>query len=293
MVEAGRYARLAEARESSLALAAKDMAYAIERDGEEWVLRVEESVAEIARAELANFEAEQREQPLAAAAEPVEKSPTLPLFVAGWMLCGFFFAQQMLGPSWTERGVANNAAMLGRGEWWRAFTALTLHGDLGHLMANLGSGLLFAAFLLPQFGTGATWLLIVLAGAVGNAINAWGYRGEPHHSIGASTAVFGALGLLVGSELFARWRLPATRGRWQLVLPVGAGLALLAYLGVGEEHGRVDFMAHWWGFAAGIPLGCAAAAARIRERLPRAVQHAAGWLVVGLIAGAWMLAWRA
>ena len=35
---------------------------------------------------------------------------------------------------------AVRGGMLSTGEWWRAFTALTLHWDLEHLLGNLGAG---------------------------------------------------------------------------------------------------------------------------------------------------------
>jgi membrane associated rhomboid family serine protease len=179
-----------------------------------------------------------------------------------------------------------------RGQWWRTITALTLHADAAHIGANLATGLLFAAFALPRLGTGLTWLAILLSGALGNAINAWGYRGEWHGSIGASTACFGALGILMGAEVFSRWREPQTRSRWQLVLPLGAGLGLLAFLGVGEKGGHVDYMAHCWGFVVGAVEGAAAEGLRLKERASPAVQRAMAWAALGLVAVAWMLAWR-
>ena len=78
--------------------------------------------------------------------------------------CGLYAVQ------WRGRGGGwiagrHRAGRSWRGEWWRAFTALTLHADIGHLGANLAAGLVYAAFLLPIFGSGWTWLFIVLAGA--------------------------------------------------------------------------------------------------------------------------------
>ena len=174
---------------------------------------------------------------------------------------------------------------------WRALTALSLHGDLSHVAANIASGLLFSAFALPHFGTGLTWLLIVFSGFFGNVLNAFFYRSSPHNSIGSSTAVFGALGLLVAAEFVARLSSPARRNRWQLVLPIGAGLALLAYLGVGDtEHNHTDYMAHLLGFGAGISLGAIAALAHARDRLSLGLQHAAAAIAPLLIIAAWWLA---
>ena len=291
LIEVGRYRRLAEARERGLVVAARELPHWIEREGREWVLRVEEGAgAEVAR-ELAAFEAEERERPVVRGVFPAEKIPTLSLYVAAWVLGTFFFVQQMLDAAWEERGVAESGAIL-RGEWWRTITALTLHADAAHIGANLATGLLFAAFALPRFGTGVTWLAIVLSGALGNAVNAWGYRGEWHGTIGASTACFGALGILMGAEVFSRWREPHTRSRWQLVLPLGAGLGLLAFLGVGEKGGHVDYMAHCWGFVAGAVEGVVAEGWRIKDRASPGMLRAAACGALALVAVAWALAMR-
>lgn len=290
-VEVGRYERLAAARERGLVVSAKELPHWIEREEDEWVLLVEEDARETVLRELAAFEAEEQARPAARGALIAEKIPTLSLYIAAWILSTFFFVQQVGSDRWEERGAAVSAAIL-RGEWWRTVTALFLHADGPHVTANLVTGLLFAAFVIPRLGTGLTWLAILLSGALGNAINAWGYRGEAHVSIGASTACFGALGILVGADLLSRWLEPATRGRWQLILPIGAGLALLAYLGVGDEGKSVDYMAHCWGFLVGLVAGALAAAWRVKERASPRVQRIAAGVALAIIGVAWALAMR-
>ncbi len=292
-VEVGRFTRLADAREHGLVVSAMGPPYWIEREEEEWVLRVEEPAVEEVRRELAAFDAEQEQMRRLPKQElmPAGPFPKLSLFVAAWVLTGFFIAQLKAGAAWEESGVADAGAILS-GEWWRTITALTLHGDGPHLVANLGTGLLFAAFLIPRLGSGLSWLAILLSGALGNALNAWGYRGETHLSIGASTACFGALGILVGIEWIARWREPRTRSRWQLILPIGAGLGLLAYLGVGDEGKRIDFMAHFWGFLVGVVEGALAEGIRLKKRVPERAQKWAGLVTIVILAAAWLLATR-
>ena len=294
LVEVGRYSDLAVARERALVAEACQVGHRLDREGDEWVLLVDVPARAAVLRELALFEAEQLRRPVELASAPVGKVETLSLYVVAWLLGTCFFLQNIGPAEWIERGAADAGAIALRGEWWRTFTALTLHADLPHVTANLATGLLFAAFLLPQLGTGVTWLAIVLTGALGNAVNSWTYRAEPHVTIGASTAVFGALGLLVSVDFFARWSSPHTRSRWQLVLPVGAGLALLAYLGSGGEHEHerehIDYMAHFWGFAVGLVLGAIAALTRLRERLPAVAQRFAAVATVALFTVAW---WRA
>jgi len=294
LIEAGRYRRLQVARERALVVAALDLPYWLKRErNNEWVLFVEERAIEQIRAELTAYESEERARPrVPRTLLPAGKVSTVSLFIAGWVLGGFFLAQQIAGERLLERGSAEGHAIL-RGQWWRTITALTLHADGPHLAANLVTGLLFAAFVIPRLGGGLTWLAIVLSGAIGNALNSWGYRHEWHDSIGASTACFGALGILVGAELFSRWREPDQRSLWQLILPIGAGLSLLAYLGVGDEATKnIDFMAHGWGFAVGILEGAIAVAARLKERLPASAQRIAGWFTLALVAAGWALALR-
>lgn len=287
----GRYPRFSQAQERGLVAAALELPYWVLKDGKDFVLYVEPPAQAQMAAELAKFEAEtlERRAQQQNAAPPLPKADSLPLFLGAWIFSMFWMAQNLVPPAWIDFGDSANRAIFA-GEWWRTITALTLHADLPHFVANLFFGLLFAVFLLPRFGGGVTWLGIVLAGGLGNLLNAFFYRSQEHHTVGASTAVFGGLGMLVAWELLARWRQPGARGWWQLVVPLGGGLALLAFLGAGDETTpRVDYMAHLWGFVAGIGLGLLAAAFPLK----RPLQRSAGWLALALPLIGWALALRA
>ena len=139
-------------------------------------------------------------------------------------------------------------------ELWRCVTALSLHSDWGHVLANALSGTLFIGFVGRSLGPGLGLLLVLLAGALGNLANAI-HHGAFHHSVGASTAVFGALGLLSGLAAARR-----ERGRYRHArfwLPLAAALGILAMLGTGGA--RVDYGAHLYGMAMGMGLGFLAA----------------------------------
>jgi len=166
------------------------------------------------------------------------------------------FAAQSSLPLLTA-GRVDAIMMVDGGEWWRALTALTLHGDVVHLVSNLVAGIGFALLVARFFGAGVAWLLILISGAAGNALNAWVHYPQAHLSIGASTAVFGALGLITGVGLWIAMMQPAERWtlpRW--LLPAFGGLTLLGMLGIGDGlDGSIDVAAHFSGFLCGGGLG--------------------------------------
>jgi membrane associated rhomboid family serine protease len=199
----------------------------------------------------------------------------------------FFFAAQgrgAFGIDWVVAGAAQAGQILD-GAWWRTLTALSLHGDLAHLVANLAFGMVYAMLLAGLVGSGVTWFCIVLAGGLGNGLNA-ALQAATHTSIGASTSVFAALGLLAGFVQCARpapWR-PGLR-RWA---PIAGGVMLLAFLGFGGE--RTDIGAHIAGFLVGGAMGVALAFGGRRWLRSSRVQSVCGALACGLFALAWSVA---
>ena len=163
------------------------------------------------------------------------------------------------------------------GQWWRVFTALTLHADAAHLVANLAFGAVFGLLAAQALGGGVAWLGIVLAGGAGNLANAF-LQPPQHSAIGASTAVFGALGILVALALYHwRSRSGGPVRRWS---PLIGGLMLLAYTGMGGE--RTDILAHVTGLLAGLAVGAAAGRIPIDALEKRSNQLVAA-LVTGLV----------
>jgi membrane associated rhomboid family serine protease len=164
-------------------------------------------------------------------------------------------------------------------------TALTLHSDLAHVLGNSLFGALFFGAVFRSLGAGLGGLVVLLAGAGGNWAAALFY-GSHHSSVGASTAVFGAIGLL-GGLAWVRRRRRGQRGS-RAWAPIAAGLALLAMIGMGQ---RADLVAHLLGLAVGSALGLAVALS-----LPRRPGSAGQWLLggisVALLVGCWELALR-
>ena len=110
-----------------------------------------------------------------------------------------------------------------------------------------------------------------------------------HTAIGASTAVFAALGIL--AALTWRHRAPLWQHGLRRWLPLAAGVMLLAYLGVGGE--RTDIGGHLAGFVAGATSGVGLA--YVGQRVPQApsAQRVFGGIALALFAFAWLLALRA
>ena len=148
-----------------------------------------------------------------------------------------------------HRTYASSASHILRGEWYRSVTALLLHSDVVHLAGNLAGVAVFATAVCSVTGWGMGWLLILISGICGNLINAYFYA-YGHRAIGASTAVFGAVGLLCAYQFIKRIQSPGSR--FQIWLPLGAGLALLAFLGASTH---TDIMAHLFGLLSGMVLG--------------------------------------
>lgn len=206
--------------------------------------------------ELCLFERENRNwPPLPPPASPLAENTlvTLSLLI---LLATFHNLTRLDAPlfghgpfDWIALGNAHSAKILD-GEWWRLVTALTLHADWLHLVSNLALGGIFIVALCRELGSGLAWILLLGSGILGNLANAF-LQLPGHRSVGASTVVFGAVGILAAINLLRNRRY--LQKRWPL--PVAAALALLALLGT--EGKQTDLGAHMFGFVFGIGLGLA------------------------------------
>ena len=151
-------------------------------------------------------------------------------------------------------------------------------------MGNLAFGIMFGFFAGRLLGSGVAWLSIVVAAAAGNALNTLLLE-SAHRAIGASTAVFAALGLVAG--FVWRGKLMA-QDRWSYRIgPVVGGFALLMYTGTGGE--KTDIGAHLMGFLCGFAAGMLLIV--FRDRLDdNRLQLASGLAALALIVGAWAVA---
>ena len=274
------------AEEWDLVLLAQGLSPSLRRTPDGVVLTVPEAEVDRALASLAAYERENQRK----ATEPVEPMESGSLLVGvavALVLLMFFFitAQWLPALSWFARGSADAERIL-HGDLWRTVTGLTLHADLVHALSNAVAVALFLGAVSSMVGAGLGGALVLLAGAGGNLANAF-LHGSPHVAVGASTAVFGAVGMLGSLGTIRRRR--RALSRWRTWLPVAAALALLGMLGSGGQ--RVDIWAHLFGLLVGAVFGILIALVTPRPPGLRN-QWACGSAAVAVLIYCWILALR-
>jgi len=155
------------------------------------------------------------------------------------------------------------------------------------LMMNLGAGTAIGFLASRQMGVGTAWLLTVLGAGMANFSEALASV-PAHQSVGASTAVFAALGLLAAHS----WRTYGVLAKTSLRrrAPIIAGVALLGFLGTAGEG--TNLVAHLFGFTYGAMLGILAAQPGFTRLFARIPQWSYGVIALGVIALSWFLALR-
>jgi rhomboid protease GluP len=241
----------------AMVLESRSIPCRIERSAMGRRLLVPARYLDIAREELRLFEEENRNwPPPVPPARPLAENTLWTLSVL--ILLATFHNLTRLDISlfgykpidWFAIGNAHADKILA-GQWWRLVTALTLHSDWLHLLGNLAIGGIFIVCLCRDLGSGLAWCLLLGSGILGNLANAC-LQSPDHRSIGASTLVFGAVGILAALNLVRNRR--HLQKRWPL--PIAAALALLALLGT--EGKNTDLGAHLFGFVFGTGLGLTA-----------------------------------
>lgn len=269
----------------ALVLSSLQIPHQVVDDGASCVLLVPASASAEAARELRLYDEEN--PPVVARPAPViehhDPMPGLVGYVLVVCLVAGMAGYSFFGANWVAAGRVDGE-LIRNGEIWRLVTALTLHADVKHLLGNLVFGVFFGIFAGRLLGSGIAWLAIVIAAALGNAINVMLL--EPtHRAIGASTAVFAALGIVAGYV----WQGKLMRqDDWSTRYgPIVGGLALLMYTGTGGPN--TDIGAHLLGFVCGFAAGVLLIrfAGLLRDSLS---QRSSGIIAVGLIVISWIVA---
>ena len=267
--------------ESDLVLTSMGIETRIERRMFEWRLLTLEALATHARIQLDLYYKENKQRQ-----RPFTLYPTLGE--------GYYGALVYLGVIWlvflidqagfVGRTGVLSASAVDQGAWWLTVTALTLHANLSHIVANSVTGALFGYATGRYLGDGFAWFLILLSGAFGNLLNAL-MRPDTFYAIGASTACFAAAGVLCGFT----WRKSFVKGasaRFNY-LPIAGAVALFVFMGMEGEN--TDVVGHLMGLAVGLGVGALVGGYDVR-RLGSSGQKLSAIAAIGLLAVSWLFA---
>lgn len=181
---------------------------------------------------------------------------------------------------------ASNGAATTDGEWWRLLTSMFAHYGLLHLLLNMWALRHVGPFLERLLGRALFWVIYLAAGLEGGLLSiAW--NRDRVWSAGASGAVFGLYGAVLGWLLREKHGLPRS-----LYRPMLASSLLFAGFNIffGFTRPGIDNACHLGGFATGFILGWLTAlpvdpAVRARHagsRLALAAGLAAGVTALGI-----------
>jgi rhomboid protease GluP len=239
-----------QAMDWSLVLVSQGIETTIEHseDGPEWGLVVASQDYEQALSVIRQYRSENRHWPW-------RYQTRWPGFLFDWAsavwclaLVLFYWFGETRAVDLRANGAMDNAAV-STGQWWRIFTAITLHADLPHLAANVSIGVVLLGLTMGRYGTGVGLLAAFLAGAGGNIADWITYHG-PHRSLGASGMIMGCLGLLAAQSL-SLWRQHPIATKY-VVSSVLGGIMLFVLFGLTPG---TDVVAHFGGFVTGLLLG--------------------------------------
>ncbi|VFQ43331.1 rhomboid family intramembrane serine protease [Desulfoluna butyratoxydans] len=235
------------AREIELLLTTEGIAHRIDAEHGRLTLLVAPEDALRCEALIATYDAENRPRP--------ERTWTLApswsgFFAAAVILAVFLKTGPLDGLQEPVKLYAAYSSRILAGEWYRTLTALFLHSGWPHLLGNMAGLIIFSTGVFQICGDGVGWFLLLAASALANAVNAFWFAGMGHISFGASTLVFASAGLLASGGTLKRLLSHATP--WRALMPLGAGLAILAFTGVGPGS---DVSGHLLGFGFGLGAG--------------------------------------
>ena len=146
---------------------------------------------------------------------------------------------------------ATEAQVWGEGQYWRAWTTVFAHADLGHLVANAFLFFILSFFLYGYFGAGLFPVAALFWGGLINLISLRTY--EPSvELIGASGVVY----WMGGAWLILYFFLSQQKNFTHRLLR-SLGVAILLFMPAEAFAPQVSYRTHLIGFVAGLLAGAA------------------------------------
>ena len=180
------------------------------------------------------------------------------------------------------RGISDASKVL-KGEWFRSFTAQTLHGDVRHLASNLICGYIVMNMITFRIPLLRLAPFIAIASAIANLCVSLTVQ-TSFRSLGFSTFVFAAIGCL--SVIEFRLMPKETHGLLRRFAPLCGAASLAVFLGLGEN---ADILGHAYGFIAGLFCGFIPSKKALRWGTPLSATDGIGLL---LYYAFYIIAWK-
>jgi rhomboid protease GluP len=189
------------------------------------------------------------------------ESPALSVtnILIGVNVAVFLVMAGLLGAGWVDvtdltpyiKYGASNGAATTDGEWWRLITCMFLHYGVIHLALNMWA-LFQIGRLVERLLGRSLFALTYFASGIGGGLLSLVWHGDKVWSAGASGAIFGLYGALLGYMLRERQALPRP-----VLRPLLKSTLLFAGYNLlyGLVHPGIDNAAHVGGLVSGIGFG--------------------------------------
>ena len=160
-----------------------------------------------------------------------------------------FFSQDMIDmdmQTLVDMGALYGPLTVLKGEWWRLFTAMFLHGGMTHILMNMFSLYLIGRGVEMYFDTRSYLIIYLFSGLLGGLASL--YMHPNSVGIGASGAIFGVFGALAGFFLAHRDKIAAHSKAFMKDFGIVLGINLFLGLSIPS----IDVSAHIGGLIIGI-----------------------------------------
>jgi rhomboid protease GluP len=165
-------------------------------------------------------------------------------WVTAWCLILVVYGMSLLHWEHVVGFAASGESVFLRGEWWRAWSALFVHADLSHLLANSLLFFFLTYLLAGRFGVGVPLVGFAVCGVMNLIVL---------QSLPPLTKLVGASGVVhwMAGAWFTLYLLIDRREKWRTRF--GSVLFLLLMLFLPEAYEpRVSYLSHFLGFLFGI-----------------------------------------
>ncbi|GAF11786.1 rhomboid family protein [Bacillus sp. JCM 19045] len=130
------------------------------------------------------------------------------------------------------------------GEYWRLVTPIFLHGDLFHLIFNMGALLIFAPALEGMLGRFKFALIYLIPGILAN-VATYFLEGSTYSHVGASGSIFGLFGVFLFMYLYRNDLMD--RQSAQAFLPILIISLIMTFI-----NSRINVLGHLFGLGFGV-----------------------------------------